>query len=53
MAKKIDYSRKENQIGCGYCANEKGCTMRDPKINKAKLGCEKWQHWKDLNTTNI
>tara|TARA_R110000772_G_scaffold268031_1_gene393908 strand:+ start:86 stop:247 length:162 start_codon:yes stop_codon:yes gene_type:complete len=53
MAKKIDYSKKENQIGCGYCANEKGCTMRDPKINKAKLGCEKWQHWKDLNTTNI
>lgn len=33
------------QIGCGYCIHEKECTKRDPKINKAKLGCEEWEHW--------
>lgn len=33
------------QIGCGYCIHEKTCTMRDPKINKAKLGCTEYQHF--------
>ena len=32
----VDYSKKENQIGCGYCAKEETCTMRHPKVNKAK-----------------
>ena len=32
----IDYSKPENQIGCGYCKEEKICKIRDPKINKAK-----------------
>lgn len=27
-------------IGCGYCLYEKTCFMYDPKINKAKAGCE-------------
>ena len=36
----IDYSKKENQIGCGYCKKEKSCKIRDPKINKAKQGCK-------------
>lgn len=45
----IDYSKKENQIGCGYCAKEKKCKIRDPKINKAKQGCKEWQHWQDSN----
>lgn len=40
-------SKKENQIGCGYCALEKKCTKRDPKINKAKQGCEDWLHYQD------
>lgn len=38
---------KENQIGCGYCANEQTCKIHDPKVNKAKLGCENWKHWQD------
>ena len=41
----IDYSKKEKQLGCGYCVNEKNCTERDPKINKAKLGCKKYLHY--------
>jgi hypothetical protein len=40
-------TNKENQIGCGYCAEEKECLIRDPKINKAKMGCENWIHHKD------
>ena len=43
-----DYSKKENQIDCGYCIKETFCEIRDPKINKAKLGCKNWIHWKDF-----
>jgi hypothetical protein len=43
----IDYSKKENQIGCGYCAIEKICTIRNPKVNSAKLGCPHFVHWQD------
>lgn len=42
-----DYSKKENQIGCGYCAKEKSCEIRDPKINKARLGCKEWVYFQD------
>ena len=42
-----DYSKKQNQIGCGYCYKEHTCKIRDPKINKAKLGCEEYKHFKD------
>lgn len=45
----LDYSKKENQVGCGYCDKEKKCIKRDPTINKAKQGCEDWQHWQDSN----
>lgn len=38
---------KEDQIGCGYCANEQTCAIRDLKINQAKLGCPGWLHWED------
>ena len=48
-----DYSKKENQIGCGYCIHEKDCTIRDPKINKAKQGCKDWKHWQDSNDTFV
>jgi hypothetical protein len=41
----IDYSKPENQIGCGYCKEEKICKIRDPKINKAKLGCKDFKHY--------
>ena len=41
----IDYSKPENQIGCGYCKKEKICKIRDPKINKAKLGCKDFKHY--------
>ena len=43
----MDEENKEFQIGCGYCAHEKNCKIRDPKINKAKLGCYEWKHWND------
>jgi len=33
------------QVGCGYCKHEIGCPDRDPKVNKAKAGCPRWQHW--------
>ncbi len=45
MKAKSDYSKKENQVGCGYCTNEKDCNIREPKINKAKQGCKDWKHW--------
>lgn len=38
---------KEKQIGCGYCYKEETCTIRDPKINKAKLGCKEFKHWEN------
>lgn len=41
----IDYSKIDNQIGCGYCEFEKECKDRDPKVNKAKLGCKKFKHY--------
>uniref|UniRef100_A0A6M3M5C3 Uncharacterized protein n=1 Tax=viral metagenome TaxID=1070528 RepID=A0A6M3M5C3_9ZZZZ len=40
-----DYSRFENQVGCGYCKNEENCNIHDPTINKAKLGCKDWKHY--------
>lgn len=43
--KTIDYSKPENQIGCGYCKEEKICKIRDPKINTAKLGCKHFKHF--------
>jgi len=39
--------KKENQIGCGYCSNEEVCKIRDPKVNKAKKGCEDYIHYED------
>lgn len=45
--KEKDYSKKENQIGCGYCKLEPICKLRDPKINTAKLGCKNFKHWQD------
>lgn len=33
-----------SQVGCGYCKHEKDCPKHDPKINKAKLGCEEYEH---------
>ena len=36
--------RVRTQIGCGYCKHELTCPDRDPKINKAKLGCERFIH---------
>lgn len=50
MEKKITEEKINSQIGCGYCAHEKTCTKRDPKINKAKEGCEEYLHYtKDPN----
>jgi len=37
--------KQSDQIGCGYCNKEKTCKIRDPKINKAKLGCEEFKHY--------
>lgn len=38
-------NRTKTQIGCGYCINEKNCPIRNPRINKAKLGCVDWKHY--------
>ena len=43
--KPIDYNDINNQIGCGYCKEEKICKIRDPKVNKAKLGCKDFKHY--------
>jgi type I restriction-modification system DNA methylase subunit len=40
----FDASDVSKQIGCGYCMNEKECSIRDPKVNKAKQGCPEWKH---------
>lgn len=45
MKKLTDYSKKENQIGCGWCANEKLCDEHNSRINNAKQGCPAWMHW--------
>jgi hypothetical protein len=34
-------------MGCGYCALEKECNIRDPKVNKAKEGCKQYVHYED------
>jgi len=48
---KSSYAIKENQVGCGYCANEKTCAIRDSKVNKAKLGCPDWNHFSNVLET--
>lgn len=40
--------RIKTQIGCGYCDKEKNCKLRDPKVNKAKLGCKEFNHHEQL-----
>lgn len=45
----MKYDDKNRIIGCGYCAYKKTCFMHDPKINKAKLGCEDYKHYEDIN----
>jgi hypothetical protein len=49
LIENIDYNKLENQIGCGYCKEEKVCKMRDPKINLAKLGCKYFKHYTELH----
>jgi hypothetical protein len=39
---------KERIMGCGYCALEKECKIRDPKVNKAKEGCKQYVHYEDI-----
>lgn len=35
----------KTQIGCGYCSNTNDCAKYDPKINNAKLGCDRYEHY--------
>lgn len=37
---------KDKPIGCGYCAKEKQCPIRD-RTNRAKAGCEDYVYWRD------
>jgi len=39
---------KNRIIGCGYCALEKTCSIHDPKINRALLGCDSYLHFEDV-----
>jgi len=41
-----DYSKEQDQIGCGYCIHEEICPIRDPNVNKAKQGCKDFKHYK-------
>lgn len=43
----VDYSKKENQIGCGYCYYEEECKDREPTVNKAKKGCQRFRHYSE------
>lgn len=43
--KNVDYSKKENQIGCGYCIREDQCLVKDKK--KINEGCKDFKHWKN------
>ena len=43
----VDYSKKENQIGCGYCYYEEDCSDREPTVNKAKKGCKRYRHYSE------
>jgi len=43
----------KNQVGCGYCIHETTCKIRDPKVNKAKLGCEDYKHFKNNETKKL
>lgn len=45
IERKLKAKQINKQIGCGYCNIEKTCKERDPKINKAKLGCKSFKHW--------
>lgn len=45
----MEYSKIDNQKGCGYCKYEKKCKYRNPKINKAKSGCKKFKHFSIIN----
>lgn len=47
----MDYSKVENQIGCGYCDKEKLCNMRTSTENKAKNGCEYFVHFSKEDKT--
>lgn len=49
----MDKKLVKSQVGCGYCIHETTCKIRDPKINKAKLGCEDYKHFKDNETKKI
>lgn len=40
----FDASKRSSQIGCGYCAHEKTCEIREPRVNKALLGCQQFKH---------
>lgn len=41
----VDNDVTRTQIGCGYCKFEKSCKKHDPKVNKAKQGCERFTHY--------
>lgn len=49
----MEMKNKKEQIGCGYCKEELTCKERDPKINKAKLGCKKFKHHEDKENETI
>ena len=41
-----DYSKIENQIGCGYCKLENTCGLRgENRENLGVKGCKQFIHW--------
>ena len=46
-----DMSKKENQVGCGYCAKEMECPVKRelPKVNYPRLGwCKRFVHYSKM-----
>lgn len=43
-ATEVIHKHAKSQLGCGYCKLELTCKIRDPKINKAKIGCKDFTH---------
>lgn len=39
-----DQPQLQKQIGCSYCKHESKCKIIEPMFNKAKEGCQEYEH---------
>lgn len=45
LSESADYSKKENQIGCGYCIREDQCLVKHKR--RKNEHCKYFIHWQD------